>query len=153
MTTRVIKEPGDIEALRLMLTKRKLPVTVTITAGAIKTDPQNRLAFQWYGDVSTQMGDRTIPDVRAYSKLHLGVPILRVENEVYADKYDRIIRPLPYEDKLELMMEPIDFPVTRLMTTRQLSAYLEAMSRHWSAQGVVLTDPDELRFGGRKVMT
>lgn len=151
MTTRVIKEAGDIEALRLLLTKRKLPLTVTITAGAHRTSQQNRLIFQWYGDISQQMGDRTVEDVRRWCKLHFGVNIRKADSEVYAADYDRDIRPLPYETKLRLMGEPYDMAVTRDMSTKQLTDYLDAMSRHWSAQGVVLTDPEELRFGTRKV--
>ena len=147
MTTRVIKELGDIEALKLLLTKRKLPVTVEITAGAHRTNQQNRLQRQWCNDVAQQLGDRSAEDVRAYSKLHFGVPILRAENEAYAEAYDRLIRPLPYEIKLAYMGVPFDFAVTRLMTTKQLTDYLDAMSRYWSAQGVVLTDPEERRYG------
>ena len=141
MTTRVIKTEGDIEALRLLLRSRKLPLTVEITAGALKTNRQNRLQRQWCKDVATQLGDRTAEDVRAYSKLHFGVPIMRTVPS-YAEKYDRIIKPLPYETKLEMMAEPFDFAVTRAMTTKQKTEYLDAMARHWSQQGVRLTDPD-----------
>ncbi len=146
MTTRVIKTEGDIEALRLLLTKRKLPVTVEITAGAHKTNQQNRLQRQWCNDVATQLGDRTAEEVRAYSKLHFGVPILRQQSEAYAEAYDRLIRPLTYETKLAYMGVPFDFAVTRGMTTKQLSEYLDAMSRYWTAQGVVLTDPEGRQY-------
>lgn len=142
MVTRVLREPIHIEALASLLRARKLPLTVEITAGATKTNPQNRLQRQWCNDVAQQLGDRTAEDARAFSKLHFGVPILRAESEAYAEKYDRLIRPLPYETKLEYMAVPFDFAVTRAMTTRQLSAYLDAMSRHWSGLGVVLTDPE-----------
>ena len=141
MTTRVIKTVADIEALRLLLQARKLPLTVEITAGAHRTDRQNRLSFAWYSDVSKQLGDRTVEDVRAYCKLHFGVPILR-QSDTFRAAYDRLIKPRPYEERLALMTEPFDFSVTRLMTTAQKTEYLDAMSRHWSAQGVRLTDPE-----------
>jgi hypothetical protein len=148
MVTRVLREPIHIEALANLLRARKLPLTVEITAGATKTNSQNRLQRQWCNDIAQQLGDRTAEDARAFSKLHFGVPILRAESEAYAEKYDRLIRPLPYETKLEYMAVPFDFAVTRAMTTRQLSAYLDAMSRHWSGLGVALTDPDGRAYEG-----
>jgi hypothetical protein len=141
MVTRVLREAGDIESLRLLLQARKLPLTVEITAGALKTNQQNRTQRLWCNEAAQQLGDRTAEDVRAYSKLHFGVPILRAESEAYAAAYDELIRPLPYETKLRYMATPFDFAVTRAMTSRQLSAYLDAMSQHWSGQGVILTDP------------
>ena len=116
MTTRVIRTEADIEALRLLVKARKLPLTVEITAGESKTNQQNRLQRQWCNDVAAQLGDRTAEDVRAYSKLHFGVPILRAESEAYCAKYDAYIRPLPYETKLAYMAVPFDFAVTRAMT-------------------------------------
>jgi hypothetical protein len=54
------------------------------------------------------------------------------------------VRPLPYTQKLALMMEPLDFPITRLMTTKQATAYLDGVHRHFSEKGIVLTDPGDL---------
>jgi len=51
---------------------------------------------------------------------------------------------LSYERKITLMMEPLDFPVSRLMTTRQATDYLEGIHRHFSEQGISLTDPGDL---------
>lgn len=141
MTTRVIKTEADIEALRLLLRSRPLPLTVAIMAGAHRSDRQNKLQRQWCQDVAKQLGDRTAEDVRAYSKLHFGVPIMR-HVPSFSAAYDRIVRPLPYETKLAMMAEPFDFAVTRHMTTKQKTEYLDAMARHWSAQGVQLTDPE-----------
>lgn len=148
MVTRILRTEGDIEALRLLLRARKLPLTVEITAGATKTNAQNRLQRQWCNDIAQQLGDRTAEEARAYSKLHFGVPIMRAESEAYAEVYDRLIRPLPYETKLAFMGVPFDFAVTRIMTSRQLTAYLDAMSRHWSGLGVTLTDPEGRAYEG-----
>jgi hypothetical protein len=145
VTTRVIREPFDIDALAKLLAKRTLPVTVSIMAGAKRTDPQNRLQRKWCLEVEEQLGDRTAEEVRGYAKLRFGVPILRAENEVFCYEYDRIIRPLPYEHKLALMMVPFDFGVTRLMNTKQKTRYLDAFAAHFVTQGVVLTIPDSER--------
>ena len=58
------------------------------------------------------------------------------------EKYDRIIRPMSYEDKLACMMEPLDFPVTRLMSASQKVRYLDHMHRHFLEMGLELTEPD-----------
>ncbi|RVO30334.1 hypothetical protein CN095_23750, partial [Sinorhizobium meliloti] len=69
----------------------------------------------------------------------------RNENDVFKEEYDRVIMPLPYEHKLKLMMVPFDFGVTRIMTTRQKTAYLDAVHRRFSEQGLVLTNPEDLK--------
>jgi hypothetical protein len=43
------------------------------------------------------------------------------------------------------MMEPISLPITSIMTTRQKTAYLDAVHRHYSEQGVILTNPEEIK--------
>lgn len=138
---RVLRTPSDVDALASLLRSRKLPVTVSVSAGANRSNDQNRLQRKWCAEVAEQLADRTAEEVRGEAKLRFGVPILRAENEAFAEKYDRLIKPRPYEEKLELMMEPLDFPVTRLMTTRQLTAYLDAFHAHYVAQGVRLTVP------------
>ncbi len=139
---RVLRTPSDIDALASLLRSRKLPVTVSVSAGANRTNYQNRLQRKWCAEVAEQLADRTAEEVRGDAKLRFGVPILRAEHADFAEKYDRLIKPRPYAEKLELMMEPIDFPVTRLMTTRQLTAFLDAFAAHYSAQGVHLTTPE-----------
>ena len=86
----------------------------------------------------------TAEEVRAYCKLTIGIPILRAESELFAQKYDEHIRRLPYETKLAMMAEPFDFPVTRLMTTAQKTRYLDEVQRHFGAQGVVFSSPLEV---------
>jgi hypothetical protein len=82
--------------------------------------------------------------VRAFLKLHMGVAILREDDEVFREKYDRIVRPHSYEEKLEMMAVPFDFPITRLMSTEQEKRYLDEIQRYFSERGFILTDPDVL---------
>lgn len=124
------------------------PCTVSIRKGAGRSGAQNRLAQQWASDVSAQLGDRTPEEARGYFKLHHGVPIRR-EDAAFAAVYDTRVRPLPYEDKLALMMEPLDMAVTRDMTVKELTRYLDSIQREFSAMGVRLTDPDALKYGGK----
>lgn len=142
MVTRVVKDETDREALIQFLGARKLPFTADIIKGKRRSTEQNRLQRLWMNEISEQMGDRTPEEVRAYCKLTIGVPILRAENTRFCEMYDRVIKPMPYEQKLSIMAEPFDLAVTRLMTTVQKKAYLDEIQRHFSQQGIVLTDPD-----------
>lgn len=142
MTTRLIRGEKDRELLIRFIQQQKLPFTANIVKGLPRTVLQNRLQRKWLNEISDQLGDRTPEEIRGFVKLQHGVPLLRAENEDFCEKYDRLIRPLPYETKIELMMEPLDFPVTRLMNTSQKTRYLDNIYKFYSEQGIVLTDPE-----------
>lgn len=108
-----------------------------------RTAAQNRLSFRWYKEIEAQIPDSTAEEWRAYCKLTIGVPILRAENEKFRSSYDSIIRPLTYEQKIELMTAPIDLPVTSLMKVEQFRDYLDRVQRHFAEQGVQLTSGDD----------
>jgi len=135
------------DQLHKFIAGKKLPFTASITDGKHRTNDQNSLQRKWVIEISAQLGDRTTEEVRGYCKLHFGVPILRNENDVFKAEYDAVIMPLPYEHKLKLMMVPFDFGVTRIMTTRQKTDYLNAIHRHFSEQGLILTNPEDRKYG------
>ena len=112
------------------------------TSGKHRRTEQNRLQRLWCHEIAEQLADRTAEEVRGDCKLHFGVPILRAESEEFCAAYDKHIRPLSYETKLAFMSVPLDWPVTRLMTTRQTHDYLEQVRTHFTALGVRLTDPE-----------
>ncbi|WP_282027098.1 hypothetical protein [Limimaricola cinnabarinus] len=146
MATRVIRSPEDIDKLAHFIAARtKFPMTVTITQGANRGAQQNRLAQRWFTDIARQLGDQTHEDVRAECKLQFGVPILRAENEAFRQRYDAILKPLPYEEKLDAMKQ-FDLPVTRLMTVKQMTAFMDEVSRVWTGRGFRLTDPEALKY-------
>lgn len=145
MATRVIHGPDGIDKLALFLKARSFPQTVTVTTGAGRRPLQNRLAQKWFSDIARQLGDQTHDEVRALCKLTIGVPILRAENEAFQQSYDRTMLTLPYEQKLEAM-RVMDLPVTRLMTVKQMTAFMDAMQQHWAGIGIRLTDPDALKY-------
>lgn len=136
-----IRNERDIDRLSALLRARKLPVTVSIAKGKKRSNASNRLQRMWLNEAAEQLQDETAEGYRGYCKLHFGVPILRAENEAFRDAYDRLIRPRPYEEKLELMQVPLDFPCTRLMSSEQMSRYLNAQYQHFRSLGVVLTEP------------
>lgn len=145
MPTKVLREPHHADALANLLRGRKLPITVTWAQGASRSSAQNRLAQRWHTDAAQQLGDQTHEDVRAECKLMFGVPILRAENEAFRVSYDKALKGLPYEDKLAAI-RAFDLPVTRLMTVKQMTQYMDDVHRHFASQGVRLTDPDALKY-------
>lgn len=130
-----------IAAIKL-IEARDPPFTLSIRKGAPRSIEQNKLQRKWLNEAAEQLCDDTAEGYRAYCKLHIGVPILRNENEQFKEQYDSIVRPLPYDKKLEIMKVPIDLPVTRIMTTKQKTQYLDAMYQHFRGLGVNLTEPE-----------
>jgi hypothetical protein len=145
MPTKVIREAEHVDALAAMLRARKLPITVTWAQGALRAAAQNRLAHRWFADIAGQLGDQTTEEVRAECKLRFGVPILCADGEAFAASYQRTLGGLSHEHKLDAIMA-FDMPVTRLMTVKQMTAFLDQVQREFTRQGVRLTDPEALKY-------
>jgi hypothetical protein len=143
MTTRLVATEDDRKILLKLIQRTKIPFTATIERGKNRTWRQNRLQRLWLSEIAEQLGDQTPEEIRGLVKLKYGVPILRAENAAFCEKYDRLIKHLPYETKIELMMEPIDFPVTRLLNTSQKTRFLDNIHKDFTEQGVVLTMPPD----------
>lgn len=144
MATRIIESEYERRQFMRTIESHKLPMTASVVAVGKRSARQNRLNRQWMLDIARDLDGWEPEYTRGYCKLHFGIPILRSEDEAFGLEYDAVIRPLPYELKLKLMMVPFDFGVTRLMSTKQQTAYLDAVHRHFSEQGVALTDPGDL---------
>lgn len=142
MVSRIIESSEQLPPLFAMLGHRKLPMTVTVKTGKHRSHPQNHLQFKWMVEAAEQLQDEGSEDKRAYCKLHFAVPILRNEDAKFRAEYDEIIRPLPYEHKLRLMKEPFSFKVTSLMSTKQMTRYLDEVHNHFTSLGVILTQPE-----------
>jgi hypothetical protein len=154
MTTRIIRDEQDRKILIKLIMSQKLPFVAKVERGGIRSIEQNKLQRLWINEIAEQLGDRTAEEVRGECKLTIGVPILRAQNDDFRRLYDTIIRPLTYEQKLACMMVPLDLPVTRIMTTKMKTEYLEQIYRQYAEMGVVLTIPPDKRFGppvGEKV--
>ena len=150
MATRIVETEFERRQLVKFIEGHKLPMTARVEAIGSRTARQNRLNRQWMLDIASQLDGWDAEYARGYSKLHFGIPILRAENEDFCREYDALVRPLPYEHKIKLMMVPFDFGVTRLMTVRQQTKYLDAVHRHFSEEGVALTDPGDLLHQSRE---
>lgn len=102
---------------------------VSVRTGRARTLDQNALAFQLYTDLHRAKPDTfpSVNDARAYCKLHFGVGIRRQEAD-FNETYCKMIRNrFTYEEKLALMIEPVDFPVTRHMNKKQFGEFVEAI--------------------------
>lgn len=143
MATRIIETDWERKQAIRFIENHKLPLTLRIEAVGKRTARQNRLNRQWMIDIAEHLGDQ--PEYwRGYCKLHFGIAILKAEDADFAKEYDEVVKPLPYEMKLKLMQEPFDFGVTRRMTVKQQTAYLDSVHRDFSERGVALTDPGDL---------
>ena len=136
--------------IRLIEGQKKFPFTVNISSGKHRSIEQNRLQRKWVAEIAEQMPGESAEYWRGYCKLRFGVPIMRRDSEAFRERYDAIIRPLPYEHKIAAMMEPLDLPVTRIMKTKQKTEYLDEVFRHFTEQGVILTIPDDPALLGRR---
>jgi hypothetical protein len=141
VTTYRIKTEQDRQHAIKMLQARELPCTAEFTKGLKKSHDQEKLARKWFKELEAQ-GDQEAEQYRGYCKLHFGVVLAKQHSDVWAEKYDRIIKPMPYEQKLEMMMEPFDFPVTRILSTALEKKYLDNVFQFYTGQGFVLTDPN-----------
>ena len=134
-----------IDALARHLATLECPFHVTIELGTVdRSSAQNRLLHVWYRDISKAKGDMTTDDVSAYCKLHIGVPILRANDDKFREAYDTKLKPLTYEQKTELMREPVNMPVSSRMSVGQFTEYLEQIQRHFAGQGIQLFAPGEI---------
>lgn len=145
MGSAAIRTEHDRKMAIRRLENAELPCTVTITKGAPRSLEQNRLQQMWNMELA-QQGDMEAEEYRAYNKSYFGIPILLAENDAFRQQYEAIVKPLPYEQKLEIMKAPIDFPVSRLMTVRQHKAFLDKIWCYWTGKGFQLTDPDWQRM-------
>jgi hypothetical protein len=137
--TDAIRTEYDRTMLIKRITNMTLPFSISTNKGAPRSIEQNRTQRMWLKEAAEQ-GDNTAEEYRGYCKLHFGVMIAK-EDDDYAEKYDRLIRPMSYQDKLELMMVPMDFPVTRIFSTGQTTRYLNLIYTHLSSLGIHLTEP------------
>jgi hypothetical protein len=139
MAHRIIATEYDRAAFIQLVQGLKLPATFEWQQGRDRSLDQNRLQFLWAREAAEQRGDVTADEVRREWKLRHGVPILREESAEFRETYDRAVKPLPYDQKLDAM-HIID--VTSLMKVPQMVRYLDTIQRECAEQGIRLTDPD-----------
>jgi hypothetical protein len=115
------------------LQHRYLRISVKIGKGRSKK--QNSFSHAWYVEIAKAFPENDAKRWKRFCKLHYGVPILRAEDEEFKEAYDGSVKLLPYENKLIAMDS---WPVTSIMTKRQLSDYATEIQAHFSKCGLYL---------------
>lgn len=133
----------DLTRLIAYVTQHPFPFRCAVTAGEDRSEDQNSLSHVWYQDIGRQLDGWTASDARAHCKLNIGIKrILYSENDEFREQWNRLIRGrFDYEELLDLMLPPHDYPVTRIMTTKQMTQFMDEVHREFSMQGVTLTKP------------
>ena len=139
MTERILTTPDDLDMWIKSLQSRNLPITVSSIDGRDRTLNQNQLMWKWASEAAEQLGDRTPDELQREWKLRHGVPILREDSAEFRAVYDKALKPLPYQLKVEAMRF---IPVTSEMKVRQMVRFMDAIERECGEQGIVLTAPD-----------
>jgi hypothetical protein len=114
-----------------------------------RSNAQNALSHMWYRELSEQVGTSRHYE-KARCKLELGVPILRDEDSDFRMHYDRLVKPLAYEDKLTIMKDDeaggLGFPVTSRMNVEQMTQYLKDIEHQAIGAGYYLTHPEDIYY-------
>lgn len=127
-----------IGSLRELWQSRRY-LEVSVKEGKGRSVEQNAVLHGWFGQVARELREDDERGVKRYCKLHFGVPILRAEDEEFREAYDRVVRPLAYEQKLVVMDI---LPVTSRMTTLQLDRCMTDIQDHYRVErGVTLVYP------------
>ena len=104
-----------------------------------RSNPQNNLSFLIYTRIGKTLYDGDFIHARCECKLRIGVFILRRDDIRFREVYDKIVKPLDYQAKLEIMEY---FPVTSRMNKKQKTEYLKATINEYTNKGVYLADLD-----------
>ena len=74
---------------------------VTIKTGKDRSLDQNAILHAWITQIANELREQTAAQIKAECKLVYGVPILRAEDEEFREFYDRAIKWMTYEQKLD----------------------------------------------------
>lgn len=142
MASRILRTDSDREWWVRFLAAQPLPITVTAIKGAKRSLPQNATAAKWYAEIAAETGDTPIA-VKALCKHQFGLLIMQAENPAWVAEWEPLYGPLDYQRRLKLF-EVI--PLTSKFTTRQMAAYMDAVQKTYTAQGIRLTDPEMQKY-------
>jgi DNA-binding transcriptional regulator YhcF (GntR family) len=99
---------------------------------------QNTMMHALYRDIASQTEDQSLVEVKRICKLHYGVAIKKASDREWAEFYDRAIKPLAYEDKLEVIGA---MSITSDFTKKMATEYLDTIISEYTKKGFALADP------------
>ena len=144
MTTRAIMTPEQADALCKWLVGLPFPFTVTVKDGVARTLSQNALLHRWIGEIAKHRGDVTAKEVKGECHRQWALDI-RLRDPQFAYVWHRATADMTYEQECALLASEI-LGVSSAMTKAELTEYMDALSAHWRAEGVRLTDPDAMKY-------
>jgi len=106
-----------------------------------RSNDQNALMHAIQTEVQRQT-DWSKDEIEEYCKLMHGVPILLAQDADFAKRWDELVyrTGMTYELQLKLMRW---LAVTRLMSKKQMTDYIDATIMDFSSQGYVITLPGD----------
>ena len=112
------------------------PVMITLEKYDEKRErksTQNRMVYRIYSFIGKQLYGGDEDHARKECKLRFGCAILYRDSKEFAMTFDRVIRPLEHELRLEAM-DLVD--VSSVMTVEQCSEYIDTLINNWTLKGV-----------------
>jgi hypothetical protein len=123
--------------------KEKFPdsgIKVTVSeASKDRSIQQNSISHAWYAQAAREGQEYDAGEIKRLCKWHYGIPLLR-EDEDFNEWCANVLDGMDYEKKVAAMEY---ITVTSEMTTKQFSAYLEAVQRHFAMKGIELKFPED----------
>lgn len=114
---------------------------ISVRTGKQRSLDYNALTHCWYEQVAQETREDDALGVKAFCKLHFGVPLLRAEDADFREFYDVAMKTaLSYEQKLKAMRF---VPVTSLMSQDQIDRYARMVQEHYRERGVWLEYPKQ----------
>lgn len=145
MQTVILSGPKQRQYAASVIANAAEGAKVTISDKAeTRTARQNRLIHRWFEEVAAHLVEHPA-DVKAQCNLMYGVPILARDDAEWLDVFGDIFAALRHEAKLKAI-RVLDIPFTRRMSVKQLCEYMDQMQREYLRMGVILTDPEKLKY-------
>lgn len=101
--------------------------------------PQNRLIYEAYKRIGVTLYGGDELHARRECKLMIGCAILYRESDGFVRTFDKVIRPLPQEIRLEAMDL---ISVSSIMTVKQCKEFITNVINQYTLRGVYFADLD-----------
>lgn len=122
----------------------EMPYTVTFAPGAGRTNSQNSLLHKWFTEISVQVGDSTMTDIKGQCHRKYGLAI-KLRDAQFAWVWQRSGAGLTYDQQCSLLASGV-LNVSSSMTVKELTEYMGAMGKDYREQGYTLTDPQIMKY-------
>ena len=112
-------------------------IVVNIVDARRRSDLQNRLQHAMYREIGKQLYGKDDHFAKCECKLTIGVKLLRDSSEDFKKVYDKNLKHLDYESKLEIISV---IPVSSLLSMGAAHQYIEKIYDDYAQKGVNWSD-------------